>query len=398
MSAMKPLQGIRVIDLSDWLGAYPGRLFADLGAEVIRVEPPGGSARRFTPPLLADGISAGFAFTEAGKSSVMLDVTDPADAGQIHRLLASAQVLVTSQGPAILAAGGLDTETTSTRYPGLIHLAISPFGQTGPDADRPATDLTLLAAGGLLALGGDPDREPVRPWGEQSSVIVGVHAATAALIALLVLESTGCGQVVDVSAQEAIAHSTENAVQYFDLEDVVRLRAGAGPVEAGTGLFQCLDGWVYLVGGLGGRPLAWEAIIEWLESSGVVADPLREPRWQERDFRCSAAAVEQFRAMFEGFAAGRTKRELHEEGQCRGISIAAVATATDVLDSPQLVDRDFFRDVEIAGRAVRFPGSPYRMTDTANDLQIGPGPIPMQIGTPSLRNASAHPLPVGATP
>jgi len=90
--------------------------------------------------------------------------------------------------------------------------------------------------------------------------MAGTDATAAALIALHALETEGVGQIVDLSAQEAVAHSLENAVQYFDLERVVRSRAGAGPHQAGTGLFRCADGWIYLLGGLGGSPHAWDAM------------------------------------------------------------------------------------------------------------------------------------------
>ncbi|MFG3660845.1 CoA transferase [Streptomyces sp. NPDC047706] len=372
-SAARPLDGVRVIDLTTRLGAYTGRLFADLGADVVRVEPPGGLPERAVPPLTEDGTSLTFAFTEAGKRSVVLDLADPGRANQLERLLAGAQVLLTSEGPAGLRGRGLHPDDVTRRHPGLIHVSVSPFGLTGPWADRPASDLTLLAAGGLLALAGDPDLPPVRAWGEQSSLIAGVHAATAALIALLALEDGGHGQIVDVSAQEAVAHSLENAVQYVDLEGIVRTRAGAGPAEAGTGLFACADGWIYLVGGLGGLPLAWDALTEWLQAGGLKeAARLREPRWQQRAWRRSASGVRTFRTLFERFAAPRTKRELYEGGQRRGISIAPVATPEDLLTSPQLTERAFFRQVAVGDATLPFPGSPYRF----GGLDVAPGDAP----------------------
>ncbi|MFJ6949099.1 CoA transferase [Streptomyces wuyuanensis] len=368
-----PLDGVRVIDLSTRLGAYAGRLFADLGADVIRVEPPGGVPERGAPPLTGDGAGLSFAFTEAGKRSVVLDDAGPGRTDVLDRLLSTAQLLLTSEGPARLRERGLHPEDVTRRHPRLIHVSVSPFGLTGPWADRPATDLTLLAAGGLLALAGDPDLPPVRAWGEQTSVIAGVHSATAALIALLALEDTGRGQIVDVSAQEAVAHSLENAVQYLDLEDVVRRRVGAGPAEAGTGLFACADGWIYLVGGLGGLPLAWDAITAWLEAEGVEdAAGLREPRWLERGWRRGEEGVRTFRVLFERFAAPRTKRELYEEGQRRGISIAPVSTPGDLLASPQLTGRGFFRRVAVGGTTLAFPGSPYRFAG----LDVAPGNPP----------------------
>jgi len=346
-----PLAGVRVADITTPLGEYTGRLLADLGAEVIRIEDAtiAQSHRR--------------SFMNAGKT-IQPDT-------ELSDLLADAQLLITSEGPAGLRRRGLDPADVGRRYPLLVHVAISPFGMTGPYADRPASDLTLLAAGGLLALAGEPDREPVRAWGEQTVVIAGVHATTAALIALHVAETESRGQLVDLSVQEAVAHSVENAVQYLDLEGVVRRRAGAGPQEAGTGLFRCSDGWIYLVGGLGGSPLAWNAIHDWLVGGGIsAAVELSDECWQRPRWRRTTKACRQFRELFEAFAASQTKAELFSSGQKRGISVAPVATPTDLLCDPQLVARNYFRVVDVAGVPATLPGPPYRFATS----DVGPRP------------------------
>jgi benzylsuccinate CoA-transferase BbsE subunit len=340
-----PLAEVTVVDMTTALGEYTGRLLADLGADVIRFDTsaPASPHRR--------------AFMNAGKQ---IRVMRPSGR-ELDELLSQAQILLTSDGPAVLRANGMHPRDVTRRHPTLVHVAISPFGLTGPYADRPASDLTLMAAGGLLALAGEPDREPVRAWGEQTTVIAGVHATTAALIALHVLETEGHGQIVDLSVQEAVAHSIENAAQYVDLEGVVRRRAGAGPQEAGTGLFRCADGWIYLVGGLGGKPLAWDEIAQWLIEGGVAdATDLDAERWQLPDWRRTAQARNRFRELFEVFTASRTKAELFASGQKRGISVAPVATPEDLLADPQLVARDYFRVVEVEGRRVTLPGPPYR--------------------------------------
>jgi benzylsuccinate CoA-transferase BbsE subunit len=363
-----PLDGITVVDLTTPLGEYTGRLLADLGAEVIRVETP---------------VSAGSphrrAFMNAGKT---IRHGAPS-AAELDELLGRAQILITSEGPAALRCKGLDPTVLTRRHSLLVHLAISPFGLTGPYADRPATDLTLLAAGGLLALAGDPDREPVRAGGKQTAVIAGVHAATAALIALHVLETESRGQIVDLSVQEAVAHSIENAAQYLDLEGVVRRRVGAGPQEAGTGLFRCTDGWIYLVGGLGGKPLAWEAIGDWLIEGGTVeATELRADRWQQPEWRRTPQANMRFRELFEGFAAARTKAELFAAGQKRGISIAPVATPEDLLTDPQLVARNYFRIIDVDGAPTMLPGPPYRFRNST----VGPGDVRTTIDADAVRS------------
>lgn len=350
-----PLDGVTVVDMTTPLGEYTGRLLADLGAEVIRIE-------------IGETSLARRVFMNAGKT-IRTDI-------DLDQLLARAQILITSEGPAALRSRGLDPAEVTGRHGQLLHLAISPFGLTGPYADRPASDLTLLAAGGLLALAGDPDREPVRAWGEQTAIIAGVHAATAALIGLHVLETDGRGQIVDLSVQEAVAHSIENAAQYFDLEHVVRRRAGAGPREAGTGLFRCADGWIYLVGGLGGKPLAWEAIVDWLIEGGAAgAAELRADDWQIPQFRRQPHANTQFRELFEEFAARRTKAVLFTSGQQRGISIAPVATPEDLLADPQLVARNYFRVVDADGNPMVLPGPPYRFRHST----VGPGDVTAEV-------------------
>lgn len=354
-----PLSGVTVVDATTWLGEYTGRLLADLGADVIRID------------RAAAAASPRRAYMNAGKQ-----IRDLEPGAELEQLLGGAQILLTSEGPAALRARDLHPCDVINRHPRLVHVSISPFGLTGPYADRPASDLTLLAAGGLLALAGEPDREPVRAWGEQTAVIGGAHAAVATLIALHVLETEFRGQIVDLSVQEAVAHSLENAAQYVDLEGVVRSRAGAGPREAGTGLFRCSDGWIYLVGGLGGSPLAWHGIVAWLVDGGVAAaTELDERRWLEPKWRRSPEACAQFRKLFEGFAARRTKSELFTSGQKRGISVAPVATPQDLLDDPQLVAREYFRTVTVEGQCVTLPGPPYRFrTSHVGPRQTTPGP------------------------
>jgi benzylsuccinate CoA-transferase BbsE subunit len=359
-----PLEGITVLDATTSLGWYAGRLLADLGAEVVRLE----GARTADAGPATDFRRI---FLHAGKRILTVDWEDEYQRVAVERLLATTQILLTSEGPAALTARDLHPAEVTRRHRLLVHVSISPFGLTGPYADRPASDLTLLAAGGLLALAGDPDREPVRAWGEQSAVIAGAHATAAALIALHVLETEGVGQSVDLSAQEAVAHSLENAVQYLDLEGVVRTRAGAGPQEAGTGLFRCADGWIYVVGGLGGKPLAWDAIVEWLVDGDLPeAEVLGQDQWQRPEWRRTPQACTGFRDLFETFAAARTKQELFESGQRRGISVAPVATPADLMTDPQLAAREFFRTIRVDDTPVVVPGSPYRFG--ASDVRPRP--------------------------
>ncbi|MEV0287923.1 CoA transferase [Kribbella sp. NPDC050820] len=365
------LSGLSVLDLSETRGAYAARLMADLGAAVLRVESPSRPGEDAADHLPGTGSSARSVFNNLSKTIMELDYASPAGRAELDSMLASADVVVTDSRPADLRRKGLDD--LSTRYPRLIHLSVSPWGLTGPGKDRPASDLSLLAAGGLLALAGDPDDPPVRPYAEQSSVAASLHGVVATLIALLARDSEGtdgAGQLVDVSAQEAVAHSLENAVQYVDLEGVVRTRTGARSSEAGSGLFRCVDGLVYLVTGLGGLPLAWDGLIDWMRASGsdAIADELSRERWRDQRWRRSAEAALEFRTLFERHSDGRTKVDLCEQGQRHGVSISPVSTPEDLLRNEQLLARGFFRHVVVDGEPVTVPGAPYRV----EGVDVGP--------------------------
>lgn len=357
-----PLHGIRVVDLTGDLGRHPGRLLADLGADVVRVRLPGLGLDPARGPQItvADGVSLGAEYVVAtlGQRVEHLAAGSP----RLVELLGDADVVITDVGPRRLAELGIAAR------PDLVHLAISPYGQDGPHADRPATDLTLLAAGGLLHLAGEPSRAPVRPAGGQSGVATGLHAAVGALIALLEREDSGEGQTVDVSAQQAVAHSLENTVQFLDLEGTVRGRTAGTPTEAGNGLFRCLDGWIYLVAGIGGTPLGWPGVLDWLAEGGVDVTELGESRWQDARWRRSPEASTAFRELFEAFTADRPKAELYESGQRHGVSLAPVATPADLLASRQLAERGFFRSVPAGDREITVPGAPYRF----EGLRVGP--------------------------
>jgi benzylsuccinate CoA-transferase BbsE subunit len=354
----RPLAHLRVLDLTGPLGRYPGRVLADLGAEVIRWTRPDIDPARAADPDSAE-FDADFVFSTLGQRLLEFDPTTPDGAA----LLAETDLLLTDDGPAALAELGLDPAALAARYPRLVHVAMSPYGLDGPYADRPATDLTLLAAGGLLALAGTPDRPPVRPAGGQSGIATGLHATVGALLALYERADGGAGQTVDVSAQQAVAHSLENAVQYADLEGVVRGRTAGTATEVANGLFRCRDGWVYLVAGIGGTPLGWDGLLGWLAGAGIDVAELREERWYDAAWRRTPGAADEFRRIFEGFTSGRGKAELYEAGQRHGVSLAPVATPADLLDSPQLSARGFFRQVEVGGRRVTVPGPPYRFVD-----------------------------------
>jgi benzylsuccinate CoA-transferase BbsE subunit len=355
------LAGIRVLDLTANHAAYAGRLLADLGAEVVRVEPPSGSpVRRLAPS--SEGVSFAHAFLDAGKRSVVLDLEY--DPGAFAALAQTSDVVIETPSAPVRS---IDFNQLRTRNPGLIVVSISPFGRAGPYAGHAATDLTLLAAGGLLALGGYTDSEPLGIRGEQALLASGIFGAVAVLAALYERLRTGQGQWIDLSGQECVAFALEDAVAEWSIHRRVRRRHGDGAREAGTGVYPCKDGYISMVAGRLGTAKAFVAVTEWVAASDVPdARSLLEPKWQDFKFRQSAEGIARFAEIFGAFCRTRGKQELYRDGQARQIAIAPVNTIADVLQDVQLGANAYFRwhPEPTSGRDITFPGPPYRLSRT----------------------------------
>lgn len=355
---MQPYTGIRILDLTHWLGSYTGRLFADLGAEVVRVEPPGGLADR------ARATAGEFAFLNASKHSTTMELEGEDGFTRFLRLAADAQaVLLERDGPLWDRAGAL-----RERLPALVVTCVSPFGRTGPMADAPASDLTLQAAGGIAWMSGRIERAPLRlPFG-QAAMVAGTYAATATAMCLRDAERRGRGHLVDVSAQEAIAHSLQNALQVWDLERRVSTRGGEGTRDATEDVFPCRDGHVFLAAPPS-LPNSWNGLLSWMDERGhPSAAALRDERWTDREWRKTHPAKQAFRELFVAFAGGLTKAELREGAIPRKIVMAPVARLPDLPEDPQLRHRGFFR--QLGGH--RFPGAPYALSEPV--WRVAPAP------------------------
>ena len=217
-SEVAALAAIRVLDLTVNYSAYAGRLLADLGADVVRVEPPAGSPVRSLAPYectpAGECVSFAYEFLDAGKRSVTLDLESAGGREQLARLAATSDVLI--ETPPVPSSTP-DLESLRARNPALVLVSISPFGRSGPYAEYQATDLTLLAAGGLLSLGGYADTEPLAIQGEQAMLASGIFGAVAVLAALYERTQTGRGQWIDLSGQECVAFALEDAVAEWSI-------------------------------------------------------------------------------------------------------------------------------------------------------------------------------------
>jgi benzylsuccinate CoA-transferase BbsE subunit len=372
-----PLAGVRVLDLTDALAAYAGRLLADLGADVIRIESPGGRGEvEIGPFWMRPGerpVSLFERFVNAGKRSVSVDLAAPEASEVVAALLSHADVVLESSTRR-LAEAGWDDARVNQLNGSLIRVLVTPYG--GEFAGGPVDDLILLGAGGLLSLGGYPDAGPVAAYGYQSTYMASIFAAVAAVAGLIGRQRTNEGLSADVSAQECVAQALEESVVGYALTGEVRAPQGDTAKEAGTGVYRCADGYISVVAGRLGTAAAWKALVGWISDSDPrLAERLADERWSQFEYRRRPEAINEFKEIFEDFAKSRTRQELYREAQARGIALSPVNDLAAVLEDAQLRSRNFFvpvDDPELA-RTVTYPGLPYRMSVTP---LAGPRPAP----------------------
>lgn len=366
MSTGRPYAGITVLDLTQELGGYASRLFADLGAQVIRFEAlqhapvdGDGPASADTPAMVT--ARATRLFCNAGKTLVRLDPHSAKGRALLARHVRHAQLVFVERGG--IAADEL--EWLRSLQPALVITHLSPFGLTGPQAHWKANDLILQAAGGIAWLTGRPGQPPLRLAAGQSAMIASTYAAAVSALALLDAEARAQGHLIDVSAQECIAHSLQHALQAYDLEGVLASRNGVGTRDAAEAVFACADGRMLVASPVGLGP-SWFALVDWIRETGHPAGALLDqPCWRDARWRKTAQAQQQFGAAFGGFIARYDRSEILRQALQRKIVMAPVSRIGDVLNDAQLAHRGYF--VTLRGAAdeppIRFPGPPYQLSE-----------------------------------
>ena len=370
------LAGVRVIEAADAHGEWCGKLLADMGADVIKVEPPAGAATRAIGPFVDDQShpdrSLYFWHYNTGKRSVTLDVGEPDGASRLRALLATADVFIETLPPGRAAALGLDYALLAAANQRLIHVAITPFGQTGPyvDSGYRTTDLVSMALGGpMQSCGYDaedgPDLPPVRPGDDHSYHTASHYACISTLVALIEREASGLGQYVDVSAQASLAVTVEFAnVEWEYARRIVRRRTGrhAFPWTTARTQYICADG-RYINLGIPRERNAWLSLVSYLQSQGLGEglDDVRyldASRYSER----AGAALERL----EVLCALHSANDLFHIGQRLGLTWGDVRAPEDWLDDEHARARGFFVEVEHPelGRTITYPGAPYQFSET----------------------------------
>jgi len=362
------LQAYRVIDLTDHRGIFAAKVLAELGADVIKVEPPTGDPSRGIGPFAGDvphpERSLFWMAHAVNRRSLTLDIAHGRGRDLLRRLVSSAHFLFESSNVGYLDSLGLGWDDLRRINPGLVYVSITPFGRTGPRSHAPATDLTGVALGGSLFMTGEPDLPPVRVSHAPQFWLVGsATAAAGAMVAHHHRVRTGEGQLVDVSCQQAIARTLSHAPQSWDMNRVIVKRKGAyrqlGSITVRI-TYPCADGYVacYFPGGpVGARMMA--GLAAWHRDEGVPNAFIEGTDWQRFEFGTTPQAVlDEMDATLAAFFAIRRKRELAEGAVRHRVILFPVSDASDLLQHPQPRARGFWQPIAVPDieRTLEFPG------------------------------------------
>jgi crotonobetainyl-CoA:carnitine CoA-transferase CaiB-like acyl-CoA transferase len=367
----------RVLDLTGELGLLCGKILGDLGADVIKIEPPGGDAVRRMGPFLngkrdPEKSHYWFAFNN-NKRGITLDLEHPEGLDLFKRLIATADFVLETFKPGYLESIGSSHAEILGGNPKLVLVSITPFGLTGPYSRYEATDLEIMAMSGCMSLTGDPGRPPLRVTFPQSYQWTGCYAAMASLVAHMKRRRTGTGEHVDVSAQATMLWGFSHAHTFWDLNRTLEKRAGSfmtGRSITGAKMrvfWPCKDGYLNFIiyGGEAGRKTN-QALVDWMASKGQAPDFLMKKDWAS--FNIEQVRQEEIDSMekpIADFFKGVTKREFFEAVTERGMLGYPVSTAAEILEDPQLEARGFWQEVEHPdlNRTIRYPGAFARFSE-----------------------------------
>jgi crotonobetainyl-CoA:carnitine CoA-transferase CaiB-like acyl-CoA transferase len=362
------LSGYRVLDLSSSMGAFCGKLLRDLGMDVIKVEPPGGDAGRSEPPFAKGHAhregSLRFAYLNAGKRSVTLDITKDSGRKIFLDLVARSDIVLETFEPSYLAAHHLGYESLIENQPKLILVSLSGFGQDGPYADYKTPDLVGNAMGGLLYISGDPQMTPCNPPETQSYYYASLFASYGVALALWQRETRGIGAWIDASVQASMALHEHVAFNY-SAEGRVMKRAGSQHQHnAPANLFKCKNGWIALFVTQNHWPILLKV---WKDHEPELDDP----KWINSNLRRQHA--DYINAQVTSYTSQFLKEDLAELMQKNGIPGLPVNSPSDFMKDPHIQARKFFSPVThpVLG-TFQQPGNSFMV----DGRRTGPAPAP----------------------
>jgi len=390
----RALNDIRVLDMAGSIGVYATKLLADLGADVIRIEPPGGDPMRSIGPFIEDRNhlenSLFFIHYNAEKKSITLNIDSERGSKLFKKLVENVDVIVESLPPGFMESVGLGYPVLRRINPRLILTSVTAFGQTGPYKDFKAYDLIGQAMGGILHSLGPVGGPPTALGGNQAYHMASAYAAIGTLIALLNRDVTGKGHWVDISMQAAMIRMTERITLDYWLYGQNRKRIGGLEFYRGIRVrFPCKDGEVFCsaLGGAGA-----EAMLQWMESEGMAGDlrdekyadilramqgiPLAKGSQQKTTGSFASSLMSMLKYpeellihiedVWQAFLLTHTREELFIGAQQRGVRLLPINDVIGVCEDKVLNDRAFFVDIAYPdlGMVLRDTGAPYRLSET----------------------------------
>jgi crotonobetainyl-CoA:carnitine CoA-transferase CaiB-like acyl-CoA transferase len=348
--AQRPLEGVRVIEMGQLLaGPFTGTILAYFGAEVIKVEPPGGDPIRGWREV-RDGTSLWYRSLGRNKKSVTLDLKSEQGRALALQLIEGADVVVENFRPGMMEKWGMGPEQVKERNPGLVFARISGYGQTGPYASKPGYASVTEGFGGFRYLNGEPGQVPVRPNISMGDTVAAIHAALGIALALIQKARPGCGegQVIDVALYESVFNLMEGVVPEYDGAGVVREPSGTtvtGIVPTNT--FLCDDGKYVVIGGNG------NSIYKRLMAAAGRSDMAENPAMAE-----NAGRIEHEDEIDEALAlwcASHSSVHIINTLEEEGVPVGPIYSVEDMMVDPQYQARGLFEQVEIDGKPLKIP-------------------------------------------
>ncbi len=360
-----PLDGLKVIDLADEKGVFCTKLLADLGADVIKVERPGGDATRNMGSFMDDDPdpekSLFFAYNNTNKRSVTLNL-DTADGRNIFKkLVLNTDILIETYQPGYMESLDLGYSNLSKLNPGLIMVSITGFGQTGPYRDYKSPDIVSYAMGGLMYLTGDADMPPLLAGGLQTCYLASLFAAVSTQIALYARDIIGQGQHIDLSMQECIASILE-ILYFYQGDGYIHRRIGGRHHSAcPSDIYPCKDGYWAIC--LGPHSPIWVRFITWLINDGADVGDLGSIEYEDGPTRLTVVDS-LLNPVINKWAINHTKAEIFEEGQENNVPVTPMSTVDEVIKDPNLKFRNFFQEIShpVIGKAL-YPGIPWQIPE-----------------------------------
>ncbi len=356
------LSNLKVVDLTHYIaGPLCTKLMAGFGADVIKVEKPGtGDGLRQVGPYYQDqaGVenSIPFMWLNTGKRSITTNLTTEEGREIVARLIRNADVLIENFAPGAMARFGLSFDFVRELNPRLVMTSISNFGQTGPYKDYEADEITEYAMSGLMKLTGDPERAPLGSGPAITQYTAGIHAYFATMLAIWNRNNTGTGDYIDLSIQESAIENIEIALTEYLHDGRIANRSGDEHPLVPWHLYPCEDGFAAVIGG---------PIRHWLGAATLFEEPrLLEDRLHHMADRMKHR--QEVKDYLRPWLAKHKKKEIYEAGQNRGLAFGYLASAEDVLKSPQHEARGFFTEINhpVTGPQ-RYCGSPFRSSVTS---------------------------------